>query len=285
MPEGCSIVIATIGRRRQKLNACLASLFQQTYKDLEVILVAPRAALLEGIDDRVRIIETNDINGSRNKNVGIENASKDFVAFTDDDCIAEENCISNMMRGFEGHDVAAVCGAVYLLSDPTPDVKGPQEKKVFKKTRDFLPPWEIGTGGCICVKKEVIQRIGLFDGKLGPGSRFYSAEDMDIIHRIIDADYSVLRDPSAVIFHDKTETYEQEIIRFYRYRFGLGAFFCKIRRNERAREFFFDNFLVDEIRKSWRDLRRSRTKEIARDCASFAGALLGFFACAFSSSS
>jgi GT2 family glycosyltransferase len=278
VPKGCSVVIATIGRREKKLKACLDSLFGQTHEELEVLCVVPEAKLLEGIDERVRIIETKDINGSRNKNIGIRKARHDFVALTDDDCIAEKDWISNIMRDFEEHDVAAVCGSVYLTNQPMEDVKKPEEKKLFRKSETFVPPWEIGTGGCICMKKEAIEDIGFYDERLGPGSRLHSAEDMDVIHRLVSADYTMLRDPSAVIYHDKTEDHLETIARFYRYRLGLGAFFFKIRRSKEAKQFFFDNFLVGEIRNLKADLFKGRTREIPRPLAAFAGALFGFVA-------
>ncbi|MFQ6060655.1 MAG: glycosyltransferase [Thermoplasmata archaeon] len=278
MPEGCSVVIATIGKRRKKLKACLDSLFRQTYSNLEVICVVPVAASIECIDHRARIIQTNDINGSRNKNAGIGKAKNNFVALTDDDCIAEENWVANIMKDFKENDVAAVCGSVYPLGQEVEYSRKQEKKKLFKKNEHFIPPWNVGTGGCICVKKSVIEDVGPFDERLGPGSFFHSAEDIDMIHRIIDAGYSILYDPNVIIFHDKTESRPQQIVRFYRYRFGLGAFFFKIRRNRMGRKFFFDHFLVGEINNFKANLLRGRVKWIPRTWAAFLGALFGFFA-------
>ncbi|MEE9224218.1 MAG: glycosyltransferase [Thermoplasmata archaeon] len=278
MPKGCSVIIATLGRRNKKLSACIESLFWQNFENLEIICIVPKASHLEGIDNRVRVIETNDINGCRNKNVGIKASSNDIVAFTDDDCLAHKDWIATAMNDFEENDAGAVCGPVFLLEETPSGTETLEEKRIFHRTGVFVPPWEIGTGACLVVKKSVLFDIGLFDERLGPGSRLHSAEDMDLIYRIFDSGSSIHRDPNAIVYHDKPESYPQMVRRFYTYRLGLGAFFFKIRRNASARWFFFDRFLVQEFRNLVRSLRRGRVKQIPKDISSLAGAFLGFLA-------
>lgn len=52
------------------------------------------------------------------------------------------------------------------------------------------------TGCCMCVSKEVLEKVGMFDDKL-----YLYFEDADLSQRIIRAGYDILYQPDAVIWH------------------------------------------------------------------------------------
>ena len=86
-----SVVIPTLGRPQQLLRA-LTSVFNQTYPHLEVIVVVDRPdqsteAVLRSADDpRLRVIvNPKPLNGASARNLGIDHARGEWVAFLDDD--------------------------------------------------------------------------------------------------------------------------------------------------------------------------------------------------------
>ncbi len=122
-----SVVIPTCNRR-EILTRCLASLARQTYRPIEIIVVDDGS-----VDDTPEYLAnfTADhpdldfkcfrnepqagANPSRNR--GIRESTGAFVAFADDDCIAEPEWVARLMAGFVSDRIAAVTGRV---DDPEP---------------------------------------------------------------------------------------------------------------------------------------------------------------------
>jgi glycosyltransferase involved in cell wall biosynthesis len=86
-----SVVIPTLGRPKPLLRA-LRSVFAQTYRDLEVLVVVDRPdantdAILRTIDDpRMRVVvNPRPLNAAAARNLGVDHATGAWVAFLDDD--------------------------------------------------------------------------------------------------------------------------------------------------------------------------------------------------------
>jgi glycosyltransferase involved in cell wall biosynthesis len=91
MAELVSVVIPTYRRPKLVMRA-VSSVLEQTYRDVEAVVVIDGVdpevrQMLEGIGDpRVRVIETEINKGPSNaRNIGVDNARGEYVAFLDDD--------------------------------------------------------------------------------------------------------------------------------------------------------------------------------------------------------
>ncbi len=249
---GCSVVVCTDGRKSDLLVRCIESLSNQTYKDIEVICVSTIESLPEEIREKARILVERRRGVSLAKNVGILASEHDLIALTDDDCVCEPDWVENLVKEFESDSVGCVTGG----SIPTREgmwyasTNWQPETKVFKKSDGFIPPWVIGAGNNISLRKDAIENLGLFDVKLGPGSRYRSAEDLDVFHRMIGGGYEVVYTPAAVVRHEPLDTNAQVRMMMSAYRFGIGAFFAKHRYSVEARRYFRKEFLRTQLRDS-----------------------------------
>jgi cellulose synthase/poly-beta-1,6-N-acetylglucosamine synthase-like glycosyltransferase len=124
------------------------------------------------------------------------------------------------------------------------------ERRVFKKSDGFIPPWDIGAGNNISVREDVITKIGFFDEELGPGKRYRGAEDIDVFQRVIGAGYDIVYTPEAVVKHEPLDTRSQVRTMMLGYRIGIGAFFAKHRYSAEARRYFRRTFLRTQLRNS-----------------------------------
>ncbi len=119
----CSVVVITFNRAGD-LPRSVRSLYAQTHRPLEIVLVddastdsTPEAMseLAEKAPDGVAVIvrrrETNGGIGPA-RNTGIEAASGDIIAFTDDDCVAEPTWAAELAKGFSSDQIGAVGGAI-----------------------------------------------------------------------------------------------------------------------------------------------------------------------------
>lgn len=115
-------VIVPSHRRASKLSAVLLALANGRYENVEVIVVhTPDAATArviaaaDRLDMRVRSIERRG-GASAARNAGIEAASGEIIAFTDDDCVPPPDWLVGVAAVLERYDAVTV-GGLNLPSD------------------------------------------------------------------------------------------------------------------------------------------------------------------------
>lgn len=234
------------------LTSLLDSLTRLEYPEFEVIVVDnnPSSGLTRRVvDDHsalpVRVVDAPGEGLSIARNVGLNHACFDFVAFTDDDVVVDRRWLRNLAYGFEhGPRVGCVCGLVPSAEVLTPsqsyfdrrvdwarrcdsaryDIASPEDD-------DLLFPFHVGlygTGANFAVRKGVVTDLGGFDEALGIGSPAQSGEDLDMFIRILLGGYQLAREPSAVVWHRHRSTVAELDTQIYSYGVGLGAWAFKM---------------------------------------------------------
>ena len=165
------VVIPTF-RRPEALASCLKSLEKQT--------MAP--ASIEVIDDS----ET-DYGPGVSRNIGWKRGSGRYVAFIDDDCLAEQDWIESLQKVFSENEIGGIEGGI-----TTTDENG---EKI-----DFNPPnrfrWNRFKTANLAVRRDVLEEIGGFD------ERYHMhREDTDLAWRVIDAGFKMTWVPECRVHH------------------------------------------------------------------------------------
>lgn len=119
-------VIVPIYNSASTLRRCLESLVSQSFKDFELILVDDGSSdgsldicrEYAGADPRVKVFSQSNRGVSSARNLGLSNASGDYVAFCDSDDMVREFWLSSMMA-VSGKAGLVVCG--YDMYRPEPD--------------------------------------------------------------------------------------------------------------------------------------------------------------------
>jgi GT2 family glycosyltransferase len=161
---------------------------------------------------------------SASRNAGLSMASQPIVAMTDDDCVPGEGWVDALAESFLATGVSAVSGRVLPLGPEVPGMYAVSsrlstEQACFERKS---PPWLAGSGGNFAVARDVWQRLGGFDERLGAGSRGQAAEDMDFIYRMLAAGERILYEPRAVIYHERQDLHRRIASR-WTYGYGMGA--------------------------------------------------------------
>ena len=209
------------------MKACLDSLLQLSYPNREIIIVDDGStdgthAILERYSG-IRVIRTENSGPSHARNIGIREAKGDFIAFTDSDCIVEENWLEELRRGFHNESVAGVGGDQKSPADDTPFGKNVQR---FMKAVGFVTDY-IKTGKrlkktnhnptCnVLYRRSVLLESGLFDEKLWPG------EDVEIDLKIERLGYTLYYNPEAVVYHYRPKTVQSFARMMNRYGWAQG---------------------------------------------------------------
>ena len=250
---GISVVVCTRDRPLM-LAACLERLRALDYEPFEVVVVdnapssdASRACFERtvGGDARFRYVREPVAGLSRARNRGMAEASARLVAFTDDDVQVDARWLQAIAAGFSRDArTACVTGIVppAALDHPAQqyfDRRYSWARRVDAEVYSIssggggvpaLYPYSaglFGTGANFAVDREVVDRLGGFDPALGAGSPSGGGEELDLFVRILRAGWSVVYEPSAVVWHVHRGDARALRHQLFAYGEGLTAFLTK----------------------------------------------------------
>lgn len=206
-----SVVINTYNRAR-KLERCLATLADQTYRDFEVIVVNgpstdETGAVLARFAGKIHVIETRSRVLSVSRNDGIARASGELVAFIDDDAVAHPRWLEELVTAFDGPDVGASGGLVYRMNGRDIEFRnGIIDREGFVRWDQPAPglygDWEEGylntvSGNNCMFRRSALEQIGGFDERIE-----YYHDEADVVMRLHRAGFRTVHRPGAVVYHE-----------------------------------------------------------------------------------
>jgi len=235
-----------------------------------------RMGTVRGCD--VRYVHSPTRGTSRGRNLGFRVASQAVVVVLDDDTIVQGDSLERLLTPQRGEALAVTTGR--LLAAP-PDRPGLTQAAAALVTRDEpatfrgRQPVQVVPGPNIAVPRRLFVEIGGYDERLGPGTRFPSAEDHDLSLRLLDAGCEVRHVPDAVVLHRSWRTRRQLLRLRWAYARGVGGFYAK-------HASFRDRHVLDRaITEMRRRTRRAVTSLLsspattARELVSLAGVVFG----------
>ena len=180
--EKISVIICAYSMERLRdIHEAVESVLAQTLKPLELIVAIDHNKELfhrleSELPPEVKLVLNEDAHGSsETRNAGIRSSSGDIVACMDDDAVAEENWLENLVPPFEDSKTMAVGGqAVPVWPQDNPPFWFPEEfdfiigctghKKLIIKANGEI---RNVTGSNMAFRKEVFQEIGFCEKNLG----------------------------------------------------------------------------------------------------------------------
>ena len=221
-PQPKISVVIPVHNSRETMGKCLESLAQLDHPSFEVIIVDDgstddTAEICESYG-RVRVIRVSKGGPSRARNVGIDAARGELVAFTDGDCLVDRLWLTELEKGFTLPEVAGVGG----------DQQSPEDESDFgRMIQDFFKTIGFVTGyikthadaietehnpSCNSMyRKSVLKETGGFAENLWPG------EDVELDLRITRAGYRLLYNPAAIVRHYRPQSYRAFASMMHRY--------------------------------------------------------------------
>ncbi|MHA1362054.1 MAG: glycosyltransferase family 2 protein [Candidatus Freyarchaeota archaeon] len=214
-----SVIVTTFQRGRLKyLNKLVESLANQTYKNIELILVVEKdrklyhelRGLIKKIRPNWKILFNEKITSLSNaRNVGAEAAEGDLLAFLDDDVIPAKDWAEKMVETATKFDPAIIGGRVIA------DWEG--------KNPEFLPEelyWLIGVtykgypdkltqvrqvhGANFCVKRRAFLKGNKFNENLGfskSRNKPIGGEEVEFCFRLVKQGRKIIYNPDIRVWH------------------------------------------------------------------------------------
>jgi hypothetical protein len=204
------------------------------------------------------------------RNRGIDAAEADIVAFIDDDELASPTWATAVMAAFgEGADAAT--GPIRPADDQGfahCNFDGPDLRWYSGVS---TPPWTVGSGGNLAIRRDLLVRLGGFDLRMGPGSFGRSADDTDLFARLLARGARIRWRPDMSVTHP-TKTAAERLATRGPYGFGAG----RVVRRQRspALAVRYGVGLAWGLRSAARERSGRRLRELATSASGFAAGTL-----------
>ena len=199
----------------------------------------------------LKIIEQAVPGKSRALNRALTESCGQVLAILDDDVIVDEHCLAKHVEAYQQTDFAAVQGRVLPGNDPKGRSADPDRLQEYNiPLIDYGDEYReirglIGTN--MSFKREVLDTVGLFDPRLGPGASGFS-EDTEFSARIRKAGFKIGYTPHAIVYHELNPArYGRAYNRNVEYRKGLSR---SIYRNDSIAFRVVPDFAINCIRYS-----------------------------------
>jgi GT2 family glycosyltransferase len=197
------LVVATAGRV-DELDRFLDSLERQTHRRFALHVVD------QNDDDRLQpvlaahphfdIAHLRSPRGlSRARNIGLAHVAGDLIAFPDDDCVYPDDLLARVAHTFATRpELDGLAGRVV------------DDRGVGAATWNLQPAllecdnlWNRVNSAALFLRREVVDRVGDFDERLGLGSGepWSSSEEVDYLVRALDHGARIAYDPAVVVTH------------------------------------------------------------------------------------
>lgn len=197
-----SVIIPTYNRANLVLNA-LNSVINQTYKDLEIIVVDD--ASLDNTEEAVKSIRDSriiyvrhlkNLGGSATRNTGIEKAKGEVIAFLDDDDSWDHRKLEKQIIFLNNYD--AVCTAAKYIGSGSRDGEFGYYHNSQVLRNDLRKSNCLGGSTSSLMVKTVVMKNIRFDVNLK------KSQDWDLFIRILDNNFKIgfLNEPLVYVSDD-----------------------------------------------------------------------------------
>lgn len=240
-PVRISVVVSTCNRAGD-LPQLFEALGRQTanaHGAWELVIVDNRstdatAQTLRALAERATFPVTCVFEGRQGKsyglNAGIEAARGDVIAFTDDDGVPAADWLERLQAHFDVRAQAVCVGGRVELFDPADapiTIRTSREPAVVDMSS--FAAFDIPVIGCnMAIRRQVLRDLGPYDVNLGPGARAGTAEDVDMLYRLVSGGHRIEYDPAVLVLHNHGRRSPEQVARVRSaYLMGRGAFYCK----------------------------------------------------------
>lgn len=204
-PPRISVIVCT-RNGGATLPACLTALQRLNYPDYEVLVVddgsTDAVPFIASEFSGIRYLRQEPLGLGQARNTGGAAATGSILAYTDDDCLPDEDWLIHLAHTFSDPSIAAAGGpnvpprtqsAVQACVAAAPG--GPAHVLLTDRLAEHLP-------GCnLAVRREAFERIGGFR------RRYHAAgDDVDFCWRLEEAGHTIAFNPAAMVWHHRRTT-------------------------------------------------------------------------------
>lgn len=248
-------VVVPVFNAEKTVAACLESLYGQTCKPLEIIVVdngstdGTQAIIGEmmhrSMDIPIQCLRETRQGPSFARNRGASHARGKIIAFLDADCIADSSWLGRLSRSFDRAEIGAVAGSVIGFDRETTIGKFHAlfTLRALPSSRLFHE-FNLVSGGFpaanLTIRSTLFRSLGGFDETIP-----FFAEDHDLCARIYQSGVQIFFNKEAIVYHQ----HRQSLQTTWRQSYGFGTGHATLLKKH------FQRMLIIEMAR-WRYLSR-----------------------------
>jgi glycosyltransferase involved in cell wall biosynthesis len=198
---------------------------------------------------RLGILHETRTGKSHSLNCGLSHAQGKILFVLDDDVVVHPQWLAKHLECYQSTSFDALQGRVLPGVDPEGNPADPERLLEYNipivSYGDEIQEIRGLTGSNMSFKREVFEKVGLFDVRLGPGASGFS-EDTEYSMRMRAAGFTIGYTPFAVVYHElDPRRYGRGYNRLVHYRKGLSR---SVYRNESVAFHVLPDLVVNCIR-------------------------------------
>ncbi|MGR3175955.1 MAG: glycosyltransferase family 2 protein [Candidatus Scalindua sp.] len=232
-----SFIIATLGRDVE-LKILLKSIEAQAVNDYEVLVVDQnehdRVRLLCNNFQCIRYIYSKDKGLSLARNIGIKQASGEYLVFTDDDAELAPDFLENANRVIKQFPEMSVLSGIVLThgkGNPFSRYMDDNSEEISYHNFDKLLTVFI-------MHKDFFKTVEGFDEEMGVGAHWGGSEESELLLRGFEAGLKAYYSKTIIAYHPEADfsqmSWRQAFQKGYSYGLGRGAMFKKLIRSTKG---------------------------------------------------
>ena len=199
-------IIVPVRNEEKTIEKCLQSLKSLDYPNYEIIVVNDGST--DGTEkilkkfDTIVVLNTEGVGPSMARNLAIENAKGEYLAFTDGDCLIDKDWLNQLLAYFKDTNIMGVGGNQLCPEDETP---------FGKDVHDFLNLIAFSTDYLKSGKEvmnirhnptcNMMYRRAAFQQMGGIQKDLWPCEDLEFDCRLTRSGYTLIYNPRAVVYH------------------------------------------------------------------------------------
>ncbi|RAP50414.1 MAG: hypothetical protein BZ136_01340 [Methanosphaera sp. rholeuAM74] len=221
--ERVSIIIPIYNAYEETYD-CITSVLRNTHTNYRLILINDCSSdariknLLDNLEDIDNIIVVHNKSNQgfvRNVNHGISLAGRDDVVLLNSDTIVTPKWLSRLTRhAYKRESIGTVTPITNSSDLCVPSLGDSDDQRnlnlmayqVDKLSTGSLLEAPTGNGFCLYIKRECIDKVGLFDESFGRGY----GEETDFTQRAINAGFINIRDDSVFVYHKRHASFTKK---------------------------------------------------------------------------
>lgn len=162
-------------------------------------------SIVDSFPASIRLVKIGRPGKSAAVNDAVRSAAGDMLAFLDDDVIVDKTWLTAVEHFFR---TEAYCVGQGVIRLPSPESRDPEVLRLVERFRTIprlehkpnLKTVHSLNGANFFVSRDLFDRVGGFDERLGPGASGTS-EDVEFARRVIRAGIQIGYAPQAVVYH------------------------------------------------------------------------------------
>jgi len=245
-----SIIIA-VKTWQKNLEECVNKCLELNYPSFEIIIFPDEtieASVLPKTRIPIRVIPTGPVNPSVKRDMALEYAKSDIIAFIDDDAYPAKDWLNHAVRNFHDQTVAAVGGPAITAENDNIRQKASgaiYSSKIVsgKFIYRYLPTVKQEAAdlpSCnLLIRRSVMFALGGFKTNFWPGEDTKLCLDITENLRL-----KIIYDPNVLVYHHRREVYLAHLKQIAAYALHRGYFVKKYPQTSLKLAYFLPTILV-----------------------------------------